>query len=110
MSTGGISEGNFPDNTEIIRALTLPDGWGVIETETNREIGGYSVIATLEDSGGEQGLLLADREYRRVACILYPVRDSFRKYTIEASQTVSDAQLSNRLNCIEEELESRDEK
>lgn len=103
--------GVFPTDDQLIRTITLPDGWQTTETNSGGTIGGYSVVAGLSYGGKEQGLLLADPEYQRIACVLYPNSESFRKYTVESSPTIaSNDSLSDYLTTIEGELDNRNEK
>jgi hypothetical protein len=105
------SGSGLPSDEEIMQALTLPENWSVENDTERRGFAGYSVVGGIKNSEKEQGLLLADQEYQRIACVLYPTSDSFRKYNIEATQAVADSvDLSNHLAPLEAEIENHSEK
>lgn len=105
------SGSGLPSDEEIMKALTLPENWSVENDTKRREFAGYSVVGGIENSDKEQGLLLADQEYRRIACVLYPTTGSLRKYNIEATQAVADGvDLSNHLEPLEAKIENHSQK
>lgn len=111
IGPGSQNSSSFPSDGEIVKTLTLPEDWEVERDAQRRGFAGYSVVGSIEDNKKEQGLLLADREYQRIACVLYPTSESFRKYDIEATQAVTGGvSLSNCLTPLEAEIENHSKK
>jgi len=95
---------SFPADGEILDAIELPDGLDTQACASNETFAGYAIIATFESKSGSVGLLIADRTYQRLGCVLYPVAAGLQKYVIEVTDKIEGSNLNTSLKDIERKL------
>jgi hypothetical protein len=108
--TSHVDEDTLPDTETLREEIEVPDGWEVTDSAIE-EFAGYNVVAKLASSSERQGLLLIDRHYSRIACVLVPVPEVASGYKIEASEAIAQTTtVQDYLNDIEVKIQRREKK